>query len=119
MKSAIKVTALLLLAGTSIFATTPAKALKDEAPATISSTVTAKGIAVKATEKSIVMIYDQDNNVLRKDILAAGKSPEKAYVLNQLDNGKYTIEVISGKQNLKKSIYVYDEGKDKTFVVQQ
>ena|ERR1700761_1010097 len=118
MTTAIKLTAILLLASTSIFAAPSAKILKEEMPATISSTA-ANSVNVKATEKSIVMIYDQDNNVLRKDILAAGKSSEKAYVLNQLDNGKYTIEVVTGKQSLKKNIYVYDEGKVKAFFIQQ
>ena len=123
MKTTIKLTALLLLATTGLFAATPAKTLKAAAPsneATVTiSSMTNKGVAVKASEKSVVMIYDQDKNVLRKDVLAANGTMEKGYVLNKLDNGKYTIEVTSNKQTVKKDIYIYNEGKDKTFIIQQ
>src|ERR1700744_5241070 len=114
MKTTIKLTALLLLATTGLFAATPAKTLKAAAPsneATVTiSSMTNKGVAVKASEKSVVMIYDQDKNVLRKDVLAANGTMEKGYVLNKLDNGKYTIEVTSNKQTVKKDIYIYNEG---------
>jgi uncharacterized protein (DUF2249 family) len=119
MKNSIKLTALFLLATTGLFAATPAKALTaDVHTATISSLTSNKGIAVKAADaKSIVMIYDQDKNVLRKDVLASNSS--KGYILNTLENGDYTMEVTTNKQTVKKNIHVYDEGKNKTFIIQE
>lgn len=119
MKASIKLTALLLLAATGVFAATPVKSAKADVPAvTISSLASNKGIAVKAANaKSIVMIYDQDKNVLRKDVLASNAS--KGYILNNLENGNYTLEVISNNQTVKKNIHVYNEDKTKTFLVQE
>jgi len=119
MKNSIKLTALFLLATTGLFAAVPAKIVKASAPSvTISTLPSNKGIAVKAADaKSIVMIYDQDKNVLRKDVLASNSS--KGYILNTLENGDYTMEVTSNKQIVKKNIHVYDEGKTKTFIVQE
>jgi len=119
MKTSIKLTALLLLASAGLFAATPAKTIKADAPSvTISSLASNKGIAVKAADaKSIVMIYDQDKNVLRKDVLAGNAS--KGYILNTLENGNYTLEVTSNNQTVKKNIHVYDEDKTKTFIVQE
>jgi len=65
------------------------------------------------------MIYDQDQNVIFKDVLPKDKTMEKGYILNQLDNGDYTIEVTSNKQVVKKDIHVYNEYKTKTFIVNQ
>ncbi|MGN6395285.1 MAG: hypothetical protein ACTHMI_06965 [Mucilaginibacter sp.] len=119
MKASIKLTALLLLAATGVFAATPAKSAKTDVPAvTISSLASNKGIAVKTADaKSIVMIYDQDKNVLRKDVLASNAS--KGYILNNLENGDYMMEVTSNNQTVKKNIHVYIEDKTKTFIVQE
>lgn len=119
MKNSIKLTALFLLASAGLFAAVPAKTVKADVPSvTISALASNKGIAVKAAEaKSIVMIYDQDKNVLRKDILAANGS--KGYVLSGLDFGDYTMEVTTAGQVVKKNIHVYNEDKTKTFIVQE
>ncbi|ASU32996.1 hypothetical protein [Mucilaginibacter xinganensis] len=119
MKNSIKLTALFLLASAGLFAATPAKTLKaDVPPVTITSLSANKGITVSAADaKSIVMIYDQDKNVLRKDVLAGNSS--KGYILNTLENGDYTMEVTANKQTVKKNIHVYNEGKTKTFILQQ
>jgi protein-disulfide isomerase len=119
MKNSIKLTALFLLASAGLFAAVPAKTVKADVPSvTISALASNKGIAVKAADaKSIVMIYDQDKNVLRKDVLAANGS--KGYVLSGLENGDYTMEVTSNKQTVKKNIHVYNEDKTKTFIVQE
>lgn len=119
MKASIKLTALFLLATTSLFAAVPAKALKTDATAVTFSTLAAnKGIAVKAADaKSIVMIYDQYKNVLRKDVLAGNTA--RGYILNTLENGDYTLEVTSNKQTVKKNIHVYNEGQTKTFIIQE
>jgi uncharacterized lipoprotein YajG len=123
MKRSIKLTALFLLAATGLFAAVPAKAFTADVPpaksvVTFSSLAANKGIAVKsAGAKSIVMIYDQDKNVLRKDVLASNAS--KGYVLNKLENGDYTIEVTSNNQTVKKNIHVYDEDNTKMFIIQE
>ncbi|MES2109452.1 MAG: hypothetical protein V4577_11920 [Bacteroidota bacterium] len=119
MKTSIKLTALLLLASVGVFAATPAKSTKADVPAvTISTLASNKGVAVKAADaKSLVMIYDQDKNVLRKDVLASNAS--KGYILNKLENGDYTMEVTANNQTVKKNIHVYEEDGAKTFIVQE
>jgi hypothetical protein len=126
MKNSIKLSALFLVLSAGLFAATSAKADGLVVPSTkdaitFSSLPSQKGIEVKvetaASEKAIVMIYDKDGNVLRKDVLSAGKAFSKAYILNQLENGDYTIEVTSDKQVVKKDIHVYDEDNTKTFIV--
>jgi len=125
MKTSIKLTALFLLASATVFAASPSKAAV--APAkdaiTFSTLPSQKGVAVKvekgAAEKAIVTITDQNGNVIRKDALTSNKGLEKAYVLNQLDNGDYTIAVTSNNQTVKKAIHVYDEDGAKEFIVSQ
>jgi hypothetical protein len=122
MKNTIKLTALALLISTGLFAATSAKA-NGKSPASAEViTVSSKGVIVKvdnSAAKAIVMIYDKDGNVIRKDILSGTKGTEKAYVLNQLDYGDYTMEVTSNKQVVKKAIHVYDEDQTKTFIVSE
>ena len=126
MKNSIKLTALFLLASTGLFAAATTKttgavvpSAKDEI--TFSALPSQKGVAVKVEKsqagKAVVMIYDKDGNVLRKDILSDNKGLEKGYILNQLENGDYTIEVTSNKQVVKKAIHVYDEDDTKMFIV--
>ena len=126
MKTSIKLTALFLLASTGLFAATTVKTNSNVAPSakneiTFSSLPSERGVDVKveknAPGKAIIMIYDKDGNVLRKDVLSAKKGMEKAYILNQLENGDYTIEVTSNKQVVKKDIHVYDEGDTKMFII--
>lgn len=126
MKNSFKLTALFLLASTGLFAATTTKATAAVFPSTkdvitFSSLPSQKGIDVKVEKsepgKAIVIIYDKDGNVLRKDILSNSKGLEKGYILNQLENGDYTIEVTSNKQVVKKAIHVYDEDQTKMFIV--
>lgn len=127
MKASIKLTALFLLASTGLFAATPSKTKAAVVPSkdviTFSALPSHKGVDIKVDRaeagKAIVMIYDQDMNVIFKDVLPADKAMEKGYILNQLDNGDYTIEVTSNKQVVKKDVHVYNEYKTKTFFVNQ
>jgi len=128
MKTSIKLAALFLLVSTGLFAATAAKAEGSVVPPskaeiTFSSLPSHKGIEVKVenanAEKAIVMIYDQDQNVIYKDALPSYKKMEKGYVLNQLANGDYTIEVIASKQVVKKEIHVYDEDRTRVFIVKE
>jgi hypothetical protein len=127
MKNSIKLTALFLLASVSVFAVSPAKTKVSTDPVkdgiTFSSLPSNKGVEVKVegskAAKAIVMIYDQDKNVIYKDALSAHKSMEKGYVLSQLDNGDYTIEVTSNHQTVTKDVHVYDEDGRKQFIVSE
>jgi len=125
MKNSIKLTALLLLTSASIFAAVPSKTVvpaKIDA-VTFSSLPANNGINIKVDEastgKAIVIIYDQDGNVLRKDVMSNKKGFETAYILNKLDDGDYTIEVTADKQVVKKAIHVYQEGDSKMFIVKE
>lgn len=126
MKNSIKLTGLFLLLSTGLFAATNSKTdeniVNSKPTAVVFSTLPAdRGIDIKVAKdapgKAIVMIYDQDGNVLRKDVLSNEKNAEKSYILNKLDYGDYTIEVTSNGQVVKKDIHVYDEYQHKTFVV--
>jgi hypothetical protein len=128
MKNSIKLTALFLVLSAGFFAATSAKADGLVVPSTkdaitFSSLPSNKGLEVKVdgatSEKAIVLIYDKDGNVLRKDVLSASKAFSKAYILNQLENGDYTIEVTSNKQVIKKDIHVYDEDNTRMFIVKE
>jgi len=127
MKNSIKLTALLVLASVSVFAAKPVKstdpigASKDVI--TFSSLPSHKGVDIKVQSsepsKAIVMIYDANDNVIFKDALPAYKSMEKGYILNQLENGDYTIVVKENKSVVKKEVHVYDEDRTRVFLVKQ
>jgi hypothetical protein len=125
MKNSIKLTALFLLASVSVFAVTPSKAAVVPANdvITFSTLASQKGVDIKlekgAAQKAIVIITDKDGNVIRKDALSNSKGLEKAYILNQLEYGDYTIEVAANNQTIKKDIHVYDENGVKQFIVIQ
>ena len=63
--------------------------------------------------KSMVIIYDQNKDVVFKDCLTKGTRAEKKYVLSNLDNGNYTVEVYSKTHDITTSFYVYDKGQKK------
>jgi len=123
MKTSFKLTALLVVASLGVFAATPSKAaivpVKDVI--TFSTLPSEQGVDIKidktAPGKTVVQIYDQAGNVLRKDVLSAGKTVEKAYILNQLEDGDYIIAVTSNHQTVKKNIHVYEEVRTKQFIV--
>jgi hypothetical protein len=125
MKNSIKLAALFLLASTGLFASASAKTLGTASSTTdmvsFTSLPTQDGVAVKVEKalpgNAIVIIYDADGNMLRKDVTSGTKTLEKGYVFNQLENGDYTIEVTTDKQVVKKQIHVYDENETKTFIV--
>ena len=127
MKNSIKLTALFLLASVSVFAGPPSiikrSAISSKNAITFSSLPSHNGVGIKVdrTEpgKAIVMVYDQDGNVILKDGLSTNKTMEKGYILNQLDNGNYNIEVTSNNLTVKKAVHVYDEDGTKEFIVQQ
>jgi Rieske Fe-S protein len=122
MKNSIKLTALLLLFGTGLFAAVPAKHA-DPKTTSIKSMVrfslmpSKRGIEIKvkndAPGKAMVIIYDWNNDVVWKDALTQKKGMDKAFNLSQLDNGNYTIEVMLDKQVVEKTAHVYYRGDTK------
>jgi hypothetical protein len=126
MKKTIQVFAVLLFLTSCLFAAVPVKAIRpNDQPKndmiTFSTLPTRNGIAVKfkkgAAGQAVVIIYDNDKNVLRKDILSNAKALGKGYVLTSLENGDYTVEVTFNKQVMTKAIHVYMEGQAKTFII--
>ncbi len=128
MKNSIKLTALTLVLSACLFAANTVKADGPAAPSakneiTFSSLPSHNGVDIKVERsepgKAIVMIYDQNDNVIFKDALPGYKVMEKGYILNQLQNGDYTIEVISNKTVAKKEIHVYEEDRTRVFLVRE
>jgi hypothetical protein len=128
MKRSINLFLVLLLVSTGLFAGVPAVSSNTTGRIysqktdiiTFSTLPSRKGIEVKFKKgiagKAIVVIYDSDKNMLRKDILSNEKLA-KGYILTTLDNGDYTVEVTLNKLIMKKDIHVYMEGQIKTFII--
>lgn len=121
MKKSITVLALLLAIGTSVFAAAPAKT-DGTNPQKIAFVPLSsdRGFSVQINKqeagKSFVMIYDKDGTTLFKDFMSKGTSIEKGYNISGLDNGDYTVEVVSNNQSVKKHLHVYDEDDKKTYM---
>ncbi len=62
---------------------------------------------------SRIDLITRDNDVIWKDALKKDKGMQKAYILNNLDNGNYTIEVMVNKQIVQKTAHVYYKGNAK------
>jgi len=76
-----------------------------------------KGFAVRVDKqdagKSMVIIYDQDGTAVFKDMLTKGTVAEKKYILSNLDNGDYTVEVFSKNHDIQTQFFVYHAGQKK------
>ena len=126
MKNAFKLSALLLLFSTGVFAANPAKHHSSKTASinnmvTFSTLPSKRGIEIAVDKntpgKAVVLIYNWDNDVIWKDVLKKDKGMEKAYVLNNLDNGNYTIEVMVNKQIVQKTAHVYYKGDAKMVTI--
>lgn len=124
MKKLTGLLSVILLLSGSLLAANPAKTignyLQKGEDITFSSLPEHRGILIKfrkgAEGRAVVLIYDKDKNVLRKDVLSK-KSLQKGYVLNTLENGDYVVEVMLNKEDVKKEIHVYHEGDAKMFII--
>lgn len=121
MKKSIAFAALLLALGTSVFAAVPAVANSSKSDEISFASLPAdKGFAVKVSKeeagKSMVIIYDKDSNVIFKDLLSKGTDAQKGYIVSNLENGDYTVEVVSNKKTVTKQLHVYDEGQKKSYI---
>ena len=121
MKKSITLAALLLVIGTSVFAATPAKPttsnLQDEVSFVPLKADNGFGIKIDKEEagKTVVIVYDNNSEVIFKDVLSKSASGEKGYIVTDLATGDYTVEVVSNKQTVKKQMHVYGDGASKSY----
>jgi hypothetical protein len=120
MKNSLKLTVLFLLISSMLFGAVPSKGTgkkpvsKDmvtfhSLPANVGVDV----IVRKHTPgKVMVILYDDNSNMIIKEVVPAKKVMEKRYVLSKLDNGKYTLEVTVNKHSTTKNIMV-DNGQSR------
>jgi len=121
MKTLFKSLALSLLLGAGVCATASAKSRNhDMKPREVVSLIPLhyqKGFAVRVDKtdagKSMVLIYDQDKNVVFKDLLTKGTMAEKKYILSNLGDGDYTVEVFSKNHDIQTKFFVYHVGNKK------
>jgi len=114
MKKTIAIAALILGLGTSVFAATEDR--KTNTSVSFTSLKDDKGFGVKvAAEKSVIIIYDNDKNVIFKDLITKGLPTEKGYNIMALDNGDYTVEVKTETGLVTKHMHVYDDGRSKSY----
>ncbi|QTE34868.1 hypothetical protein J3L18_17100 [Mucilaginibacter gossypii] len=131
MKTSIKLSALFVLLTAGVFATTTAKAFVDPNDVTpkAKEVVSFKALdhdrgltvnfAKSESGKSMVKVYNKDNELLLKDIVPSKTDVSKGYVLTGLADGEYTMEIYTNNQVVKKSIHVYQDGDQKSFYIAQ
>ena len=120
MKKIIILATLVLGLGSSVFAATPAKSSSDDKAVSFGNLSDRPGFAVKVdAEKSVVIIYDKDHNVIFKDKISKGLPTEKGYVISRLDYGDYTVEVKTETADVVKQMHVYDDGDHKDYFFMQ
>jgi hypothetical protein len=126
MKNSIKLSALFLLFSTGLFAAVPAKPGNVKASSinrmvTFSTLPSKRGIQISvdknAPGKAVVLIYNWDNDVIWKDAIKKDKGMQKTYILNTLDNGNYTVEVLINKQMVRRTAHVYYKGDAKMVTI--
>jgi len=124
MKKSIKLILLLVVASTWLFATPVTNSTgrqPGDAKITFSTLPGKNGIEIKVKKaeagKAIIIIYNNDGTILRKDVWSHSTVLEKGYVLSQLEVGDYSVEVTVNKQIVKQAIHVYMEGSNKTFIL--
>jgi hypothetical protein len=121
MKKSITLAALLLVIGTSVFAASPAKITSNDLQDEVyfAPLKNDNGFAVQINKetasKSIVIVYDNEHNVIFKDLLSKEASAQKGYLISSLDYGDYTVEIVSDGQSVKKTMHVYDDGQAKSY----
>jgi hypothetical protein len=131
MKTSIKLSALFVLLTTGVFATTVAKAdegkidITPKAKEVVSFRALDHDRGVKVdfakseSGKSIVKVYNKNNELLLKDVVPSKTDVSKGYVLTGLEDGEYTMEITTNNQVVKKSIHVYQDGDQKSFYIAQ
>ena len=124
MKNSIKLSALLLLLSTGLFAATPVKAATGDDLNAITvqalRNVVGFGISIQnnVETKATVTITDDENRVLLLDKFKKA-AVEKAYNLSELDNGDYAVTINANQQTVTKQLRVYNEYGKKAYVFLQ
>jgi hypothetical protein len=67
--------------------------------------------------RSMVIITNDDESMIFKDVLTDGTTAEKKYNLSKLDAGNYTLEVFSRGHDIKTDFYVYNKSQGKVVFV--
>lgn len=124
MKNSIKLSALLLLVSTGVFAATPSKntdPVQDEITVQGSSKELVVGVSIQkeTTGRAYVKFYDNESNEVMTDYLPNNQSVEKGYNLSELPYGNYTMAVTSNNKVITKHLNVYKEAGKKTYVFLQ
>jgi hypothetical protein len=101
MKTSIKLSALFFLLSAGVFAAT---------------TANAKDVTPKAKEVVTFKALDHDRGV---KLTLAKSDVERGYVLTDLEDGDYIMEVTTNNQVVKKTLHVYEENDQKTFFIYQ
>jgi hypothetical protein len=106
MKNSLKLIVLFLLLGTGVFAKTPkSRNIKSNEKVSIIPLHLKSGFAVMVNKlepgKSMVILYDDNHNVVFKDMLTNETKAEKKYNLSYLNEGNYTLEVSSKNHDTK------------------
>jgi hypothetical protein len=68
--------------------------------------------------RSMVIISNQDESFIYKNVLTDGRRFEKKYNLSQLNAGNYTVEIYSKGHDIKTNFYVYNKPQGKVIFVQ-
>ena len=119
MKKSITLLALILTLGTVAFAKAPADDIISITPLQKTLSI---GVSVQKEDagKSVVTFYNESTNTaMFKDKLANKGAAAKSYLLDELENGNYTIEVTTDGQTVKERICVYDEDGKKSYFIFQ
>ena len=125
MKKSIALAALLAVLGTSVFAATApgknADGTTDEISFVQMKKDNAFGVRIdkETAGKAVVIVYDEAQNVIFKNVLSKGESGEKSYLITSLEAGDYTVEVVSKGQTVKKHMHVYEDGDAKSYFFYQ
>jgi hypothetical protein len=127
MKTSIKLSALFFLLSAGVFATTAAKAadVTPKAKEVVSFRALDHDRGVKLTiaksdkGRAFVRVYSKQNELLLKDVVSTKTDVERGYVLTNLEDGDYVMEVKTDNQVVKKTLHVYEENDQKTFFIYQ
>ena len=121
MKNLIKLSALLLLVSSSLFAAVPSTASNDQITVQSSKKdlVINLSIQKESAGKSYVTFYDADSNEIMTDYLPGKISVNRGYNLSNLKYGTYTIAVTSNNRVVKKQVNVFEEYGKKAYIFLQ
>lgn len=117
MKTSIGLTALALLFSAGAFAATP-KPHHHKTEMNMNKPVVSiiplkedRGFAARIDKmddnKTVVIVYNNDGDAIFKDRLSNNRMGEKKYLLRDLDDGKYTLEVYSKGRDVKTNFFIY------------